>query len=41
MIVVATIRYRQVGRDVDAADPCGTRSMLFAYLGYTVLRHLS
>ena len=57
MMVVATIRYRQVGRDIDAADPReirGTRmdialvalllglgSTLFAYLGYTVLRHLS
>ena len=57
MMVVATIRYRQVGRDVDAADPGGIRGTrmdialvtrllglggtLFAYLGYTVLRHLS
>ena len=57
MIVVATIRYRQVGRDIDAVDPRGIRGTrmdialvalllglggtLFAYLGYTVLRHLS
>lgn len=56
MMVVATLRYRQVGRDIDAAEPRrirGTRmdmalvalllglgGTLFAYLGYTVFRHL-
>jgi len=56
MMVVATLRYHQVDRDIDAverrrirgtrmdmalvAQMLGLEGTLFAYLGYTVFRHL-